>query len=46
MVVAAGSAMGPAMAVLLNRAEYTFAAPWIGFISFNGLTLPGYFMAA
>jgi len=46
MVVAAGSAMGPALAVLLNRIEYTVAFPWIGFISFNGLTLPGYFMAS
>lgn len=46
MVVAAGSAMGPAMAVLLNRIEYTWAAPYLGFIFFNGLTLPGYFMAS
>jgi hypothetical protein len=46
MVVAAGSAMGPAMAVILNRVEYTVAHPWIGVYFLNGLTLPGYFMAA
>lgn len=46
MVVAAGSAMGPAMAVMLNRIEYTVAFPYIGVISLNGLTLPGYFMAS
>jgi hypothetical protein len=45
MVVAAGSAMGPAMAVVLSGVEYTYAAPYLGFIFFNGLTLPGYFMA-
>jgi hypothetical protein len=45
MVVAAGSAMGPAMAVILNRFDYTVVLPWLGFVTFNGLTLPGYFMA-
>jgi hypothetical protein len=45
MVVAAGSAMGPAMAVILNRFEYTVVLPGLGFVNFNGLTLPGYFMA-
>jgi len=45
MVVAAGSAMGPAMAVLLNEFEYTFAAPVVGIVTLNGLTLPGYFMS-
>ena len=46
MVVAAGSAMGPAMAVILNKYEYTFAVPFLGVVTLNGLTLPGYFMAA
>jgi Sugar (and other) transporter len=45
MVVAAGSAMGPAMAILLNRIEYTCYVKHIGLVTFNGLTLPGYFMA-
>jgi hypothetical protein len=45
MVVAAGSAMGPAMAIILNRFEYTVYLPVLGFVEFNGLTLPGYFMA-
>lgn len=38
--------MGPAMAVLLNQIEYMWATPVIGFIYFNGLTLPGFFMAS
>lgn len=50
MVVAAGSAMGPAMAILLNRFEYEWyreddeenADP---VVVLDGLTLPGYFMA-
>ena len=42
MVVAAGSAMGPAMAVMLNRIEYVLAVPYFGLFIFNGLTLPGY----
>ena len=49
MVVAAGSAMGPAMAVLLNSYEYTVAIPHLGsygIVTLNGLTLPGYFMGA
>jgi len=45
MVVAAGSAMGPAMAIILNQVEETVGIPYIGAISLNGLTLPGYFMA-
>jgi Sugar (and other) transporter len=45
MVVAAGSAMGPAMAVILNKIDYTWHAPYFGFLFFNGLTLPGWFMA-
>jgi Sugar (and other) transporter len=45
MVVAAGSAMGPAMAILLNRIEYTCYVKHIGIVTLNGLTLPGYFMA-
>jgi len=46
MVVAAGSAIGPAMAVMLNRIEYVLAVPYFGIFIFNGLTLPGYFMAS
>lgn len=46
MVVAAGSAMGPAMAIMLSGIEYTYYAPHYGFIFFNGLTMPGYLMAA
>ena len=46
MVVAAGSAMGPAMAILLNKVEWTVAIQPIGIVYLNGLTLPGYFMAA
>lgn len=45
MVVAAGSAMGPAMAILLNRIEYTLYVRPVGLVTLNGLTLPGYFMA-
>ena len=30
MVVAAGSAMGPAMDVILNKYEYTLAVPFLG----------------
>ena len=45
MVVAAGSAMGPAMAIILNSFQYQFASPLTGVISLNGMTLPGYFMA-
>mmetsp|Transcript_20176 Transcript_20176/g.55705 ORF Transcript_20176/g.55705 Transcript_20176/m.55705 type:complete len:1122 (-) Transcript_20176:3667-7032(-) len=46
MVVAAGSALGPAMAVILSRVEYmSDPLPVVGVIFFNGLTMPGYFMA-
>eukprot|EP00977_Amphora_coffeiformis_P001520 scaffold296_cov102-Amphora_coffeaeformis.AAC.8 len=45
MVVAAGSAMGPAMAIILNSFEYTFVCHGLGLVTLNGLTLPGYFMA-
>lgn len=45
MVVAAGSAMGPAMAIVLNSFEFTFYSPVTGLVVLNGLTLPGYFMA-
>ena len=45
MVVAAGSAMGPAMAVLLTRIELIAKLPVLGWMQFNGLTMPGYFMA-
>jgi len=45
MVVAAGSAMGPAMAIILNKFEYTVAIRPLGIVCFNGLTLPGYFMS-
>ena len=46
MVVAAGSAMGPAMAVLLNKFETNMVLPVLGSVAFNGLTMPGYLMAA
>lgn len=46
MVVAAGSAMGPAMAVVLSKYEHVLAVPHVGYVTLNGLTLPGYFMAA
>ncbi|KAL7559301.1 hypothetical protein ACA910_001384 [Epithemia clementina (nom. ined.)] len=46
MVVAAGSAMGPAMAVILNRLDTFAILPVVGLTYFNGLTMPGYFMAA
>lgn len=46
MVVAAGSAMGPAMAVLVSRMELTIWIPRFAYVTFNGLTLPGYVMAA
>lgn len=46
MVVAAGSAMGPAMAIILNKFEYVgYFKPMGGLVCLNGLTLPGYFMA-
>jgi hypothetical protein len=47
MVVAAGSAMGPAMAIVLNRFDYSLNI-WPNnarTVYLNGLTLPGYFMA-
>lgn len=46
MVVAAGSAMGPAMAVVLSKYEHVIAVRHVGYVTLNGLTLPGYFMAA
>jgi len=46
MVVAAGSAMGPSMAIVLSKFEYTVALCPIGIVTLNGLTLPGYFMAS
>ena len=45
MVVAAGSALGPAMAVLLNQIEYSTTLPYYGPLQLNGLTAPGFFMA-
>jgi Sugar (and other) transporter len=44
MVVAAGSAMGPAMAIVLNQMDYTTHV-FGRVVTLNGLTLPGYFMA-
>jgi hypothetical protein len=44
MVVAAGSALGPATAVLLNKVLYRFAIGGL-FVQMDGMTLPGYFMA-
>ena len=52
MVVAAGSAFGPGCAVLLNKLNCAIRVPTIGEgpekieIPLNGLTGPGYFMAA
>jgi Major Facilitator Superfamily len=45
MVLGVGSALGPFMAVLLNRYDFTMkCGPVI--VALNGLTLPGYFMAS
>jgi Sugar (and other) transporter len=44
MVVAAGSAMGPAMAVVLSKFEYSTQVLGRN-VTLNGFTLPGYFMA-
>jgi hypothetical protein len=44
MVVAAGSALGPGCAILLNRLNYSIPLP-NGEIWLNGMTGPGYFMA-
>jgi hypothetical protein len=37
--------MGPAMAIILNRFDYSFPFRPLGYVYLNGLTLPGYFMA-
>ena len=44
MVVAAGSALGPGCAILLNHLDFAIPIP-NGEIWFNGMTGPGYFMA-
>jgi hypothetical protein len=44
MVVAAGSALGPGCAILLNKLNFAIQIP-NGEIWFNGMTGPGYFMA-
>jgi len=46
MVVAVGSALGPATAIWLNSIFFRREVPFLGEIVFNGLTGPGYFMAA
>lgn len=45
MVVAVGSAMGPATAIWLSTTFFKKDLPLVGTIFFNGLTGPGYFMA-
>ena len=44
MVVAAGSALGPGVAILLNKLNFVIPIP-NGEIWLNGMTGPGYFMA-
>jgi hypothetical protein len=44
MVVAAGSALGPGCAILLNKLDFAIPIP-NGEIWLNGMTGPGYFMA-
>jgi Major Facilitator Superfamily len=46
MVVALGSALGPATAIFLNGIRFKRHIPLVGTMFFNGLTGPGYFMAA
>jgi Major Facilitator Superfamily len=46
MVVALGSALGPATAIFLNNLHFKRHIPFVGTMFFNGLTGPGYFMAA
>jgi hypothetical protein len=45
MVVAAGSALGPGCAILLNKLDFSIPLPNGGEIWLNGMTGPGYFMA-
>lgn len=45
MVVAVGSALGPATAIWLNSIHFKKDIPFLGSMVFNGLTGPGYFMA-
>lgn len=45
MVVAVGSALGPATAIYLSNAHYRCKIPFVGMMIVNGLTAPGYFMA-
>jgi len=45
MVVAAGSALGPGCAILLNKLDFVIPLPLGGELLFNGMTGPGWFMA-
>ena len=46
MATALGAALGPGMAILLNRMdEFEFHLPFLEQQYFNGMTAPGYFMA-
>jgi len=46
MATALGAALGPGMAILLNRMdEFEFHLPFLQPQYFNGMTAPGYFMA-
>jgi uncharacterized membrane protein len=45
MVVAVGSALGPATAIWLSHVHMQHHIPFVGSIIVNGLTGPGYFMA-
>mmetsp|Transcript_10719 Transcript_10719/g.16432 ORF Transcript_10719/g.16432 Transcript_10719/m.16432 type:complete len:836 (+) Transcript_10719:172-2679(+) len=44
--IAVGSALGPAMAIVLDRFDFFTYLPGYGVIIVNGMTGPGYFMAA
>jgi len=44
--IAVGSALGPAVAIVLDRFDFFTYMPGYGVIIVNGMTGPGYFMAA
>jgi len=44
--IAVGSALGPAMAIVLDKFDFFTYMPGYGVIIVNGMTGPGYFMAA
>jgi len=45
LATALGAALGPGMAIILDRIEFEFYIPLVGEHYFNGMTGPGYFMA-